>query len=187
MCSNQSWFTHFTKLTKATMVYLGNNSTILGTGVGSVHTCMKANGEWSDTVLHNVLHVPDLHSNLLSVNHLTSHGANVLFDRGNCFIRDGEDIICKGWRANDLYVMDMTTSTPISAHIATVEVFPDEDDNVPPPDATTLTMCPSTSKANIDTWHHRLGHLNVNAILRMSRKGMVKGMEITDKAKLTSP
>jgi GAG-pre-integrase domain len=187
MCSNRLWFTHFTELTKATTVYLGDNSTILGTGIGSVHMRMKANGEWLDTILHNVLHVPDLHGNLLSMNHLTSHSTNVLFNGGNCFIRDGEDIVCKGQRANDLYVMDMTMSAPISAHIATVEVFPDEDDDVPLPDVTALAACPSTSKADVDTWHHRLGHLNVDAVLHMSRKGMVKGMEITGKAKSTSP
>jgi hypothetical protein len=71
--------------------------------------------------------------------------------------------------------MDMTTSAPISACIATVEVFPDEDDNILLPDATALTACPSTSKANVD------------AVLHMSRKGMVKGMEITGKAKSTLP
>jgi gag-polypeptide of LTR copia-type/GAG-pre-integrase domain len=187
MCLNWSWFMHFTELTKATTVYLGNNSTILGTGVSSIHTHMKANGEWSDTILHNVLHIPNLHSNPLSVNHLTSHSTNVLFNGGNCFIHDGEDIVCKGQRANNLYIMDMTTSAPISAHITTIEVFPDKDDDVPPPDVTMLATCPSMSKADINTWHRRLSHLNINAVLCMSRKGMVKGMEIIGKAKSTEP
>jgi hypothetical protein len=50
---------HFTELTKAIKVYLGNNSTIPGTGISSIHTHMKANGEWSDTILHNILKDPN--------------------------------------------------------------------------------------------------------------------------------
>src|SRR6266702_2987837 len=37
----------------------------------------------------------------------------------------------------------------------------------------------ATSKADLATWHRRLRHLHVDTVLDMSRKGMVKGMEIS--------
>jgi hypothetical protein len=36
----------------------------------------------------------------------------------------------------------------------------------------------STSKADVHTWHRRFGHLHVDTVLAMVRKGMVKGMDI---------
>lgn len=36
----------------------------------------------------------------------------------------------------------------------------------------------TTSRADVSTWHRRLGHLHINSVLKMVRKGMVKGMEV---------
>jgi hypothetical protein len=35
------------------------------------------------------------------------------------------------------------------------------------------------SKASLQTWHRRLGHSNIKSVLKLSRKDMVSGMEIT--------
>ena len=48
-------------------------------------------------------------------------------------------------------------------------------------------MCSSSSKADVDTCHHRLGHLNTDAVVRMVKNSMVKGMEINSKAVLSTP
>ena len=44
--------------------------------------------------------------------------------------------------------------------------------------AHTARMC--ISRANLITWHQCLGHINTNSVLKLFRKGMVDGMEITD-------
>ena len=45
---------------------------------------MKANDDWHKATLGNVLYVPDLHGNLLSVSHLIHRGAEVRFTKGGC-------------------------------------------------------------------------------------------------------
>ena len=72
--------------------------------------------------------------------------------------------------------MQMSTIIPESACTAILDTFPTEGDETPD---TALIAETSTSRASIDTWHQRLGHLNADAILRMVCKGMVRGMEIT--------
>jgi hypothetical protein len=49
---------------------------------------MFTNGKWAKTVLQDMLYVPDLHSNLLSVSHLTRHGAEVQFVNEHCHVYD---------------------------------------------------------------------------------------------------
>ncbi|KIM54685.1 hypothetical protein SCLCIDRAFT_30911 [Scleroderma citrinum Foug A] len=35
-------------------------------------------------------------------------------------------------------------------------------------------------EANLDVWHRQLGHVNVQSILKLLKKGMVSGMDISD-------
>jgi transposase InsO family protein len=79
----------------------------------------------------------------------------------------------------NLYIMQMSTIVPDSARLAVLDSFPTKGVALP---ETALFSEVSSSRATIDTWHRRLGHLNTDAILRMMRKGMVKGMEITGSA-----
>ena len=71
MTHNRSWFSHFTPLRSPIAIALGDNSTINGTGVGRVSVYVKVNNSWQRAVLQDVLYVPKLHGNLLSVTHLT--------------------------------------------------------------------------------------------------------------------
>jgi hypothetical protein len=97
MCSNQKWFQQYSPLTKDIPVILGDNSAIQGVGQGHVHVRMRAGNEWNEVILQNVLYVPDLHGNLLSISHLTSRGANVRFAGQSCQIYDpSRNVICKG-------------------------------------------------------------------------------------------
>ena len=59
-----------------------------------------------------------------------------------------------------------------------MDSFPIEGDNATLNAKVTFTAHNSTSKANMHTWHCRLGHLHLDAVLAMVRKGMAKGMEI---------
>ena len=41
------------------------------------------------------------------------------------------------------------------------------------------------SKADVQTWHCCLGHISIDSVLKMLKKGMVKGMEIMGNTCLT--
>jgi len=86
-------------------------------------------------------------------------------------------VACEGDLRGSLYVMWITTiSTSESAHIAVLDSFPAEGED--PPEAA-LIADNSGLKVTIDTWHRHLSHLNTDDVIRMARKGMIQGMDIT--------
>jgi hypothetical protein len=118
MCSNRHWFQHFTQLQRPIEVTLGDNSTIPSTGMGRIAVTMRTDGHEHHAVLQDVLYVPDLHGNLLSIAHLTSRGADIRFVGTDCIIHDKKDgnPLCGGSRRGaNLYIMDMEADRPAIA------------------------------------------------------------------------
>jgi transposase InsO family protein len=188
MSCNRDWFYSFSTLARPIRVTLGDNSCINATGVGRIPVRMRANGQWNNAVLQDVLFVPELNGNLLSVAHLTERGADIRFTGTKCqlYTQTGH-LTCSGQLQGKLYVMDMRTVVPETARVARVEVFPDEGDDLPPSTETALVARSSSSKAEVETWHRRLGHLSTDTVVRMVKNGMVKGMEISGTATPTTP
>jgi hypothetical protein len=71
MSSHHHWFKHFTPLPKPIKVVLGDNSSIPATCYGRILVRMNAGDHFQNAVLQDVLYVPDLSGNLLSVSHFT--------------------------------------------------------------------------------------------------------------------
>jgi len=110
MCSNREWFSQFTILASPVNIVLGNNSSILGTGTGRIAVQMLAGGKWIRAVLQDVLYVPELHGNLLSVSQLARRGADVRFAKGGCQIYDQNGTLtCEGTLRGNLYLMPIRT------------------------------------------------------------------------------
>jgi hypothetical protein len=99
MTHNRNWFSQLTPLRSPIAIALSDNSTINGAGV-SVY--VKVNETWQRAVLRDVLYVPELHSNLLSVTHLTSRGYKVNFAGDTRLIYD--TLTCEGSRLDDIFV-----------------------------------------------------------------------------------
>src|SRR4051794_30576396 len=106
--------------------------------IGTVPISLGSTGRM---VLQNVLHVPDLKHNLISVRELVKAGNDIFFKRDGAVILTDEDensgII--GEPADDIYVL--SPQTPPS----------------PCPSANHASAASSAS-GTIDLWHHRLGH-----------------------------
>ena len=188
MSCNRDWFYSFSTLACLIRVTLGDNSCINATGIGRIPVCMRANGQWNNAVLQDVLFVPELNRNLLSVAHLTERGADIRFTGTECqlYTQLGH-LTCSGQLRGKLYIMDMQTVVPETARIARVKSFPEEGNDLPPAAETALVARSSSSKANVEIWHRRLGHLSTDTVVRMVKNGMVKGMEISGTATPTTP
>src|SRR6266851_7780010 len=138
MCSHRPWFTSFNPLSNHTKVVLGDNSSIPAIATGHVHVHMHTKGRWIISILQDVLYVPDLSTNLLSVSHLTHCGAEVCFVGEACRIYDkAKTLILKGKLRNDLYIMRMHADGPIMAKVATTTPHPENATRLP---ACTLTI-----------------------------------------------
>ena len=178
MCAHHDWFHYYSPLINPIDIVLSDNSTIQATGISHISVCMHAKGKSLPTVLQDVLYVPELHGNLLLVSHFAKHGSEMWFVREGCSIlNQHKQVACKGDLHGSLYVMQITTiSTSESAHIMALNSFPTKGED--PPKAALITDNLG-SKVTINTWHWHLSHLNTNDVIRMARKGMIRGMDIT--------
>ncbi len=77
MCLHCSWFTSFSPLSNHTKVVLSDDSSIPAIGIGRLCVCMHTKGKWVTSILQDILYVPDLSTNLLSVSHLARRSAEV--------------------------------------------------------------------------------------------------------------
>ena len=165
MCSNRHWLHQFPPLSPPIMITLGDNSTVPATGQGRIQVRMNTGGRYERAMLHDVLYVPDMGGNLLSVSHFARHGGEVRFKGDKFRVLDkAENTSCIGHLRGNLYIIDTKVVTNEHAKVAFVNNFPSESDD-PPPMALAATS--STAIADLTTWHRRLGHLNADAVSMM--------------------
>ena len=119
MCSHCAWFSHFTPLSRHMKVILSDNSTIPTIGSGRLNIKMLAKGKWINSILQNVLYVPDLYGNLLSISHLVWHSMKVHFLGEACQVYDQhKSLILVGGLCNNLYIMNMQVTDYVTANVA---------------------------------------------------------------------
>ena len=127
---------------------------------GKVSFTADVLGEKKSVTLQNTLHVPDLRSNLLSVAKITDQNCEVIF-KNNCAMVIGEDGRTKllANRIGDLYLVREEKQHSCC-------VTSGDAKNV------------SSSSAELEKWHRRLGHLNVKDLLTCEREGTVQGLNL---------
>lgn len=111
-------------------------------------------GENEKLILENVLHVPDLSMNLISVSDLTKKNCSINFDKEGCTIQNKNRIIASCQEVDGIYEL-----TEKKNNVVNVTLSNQNGQNV--------------NITNI--WHKRLGHLNRNYMAEMQK--IVTGME----------
>lgn len=155
MMNQRDWFHPFTP--KEAPVTVGNNDRILSEGVGTV----EIEGDNGSSVqLNNVLYVPHISANLISVTALTQEGNNVIFkEDGTVEVnRDGE-LILHGQAMNNLFY--------VSGAARRMNF-----------DNTSFVAESELNVSNYILWHHRLGHPGRNALQQISH--LVDGLDNVD-------
>lgn len=106
-----------------------------------------------DITVKNVLCVPSLTTNLLSVSELIKNGNSVDFEPNKCLIRNKSgDLVAEADLIDGVYKLSLKNTKD-------------------------CLLTPSV--ADGDTWHRRLGHINSSDMNRMKRR-LVEGMEYPD-------
>ena len=106
MCAHRDWFHHYSPLHSPMDIVLGDDSAIQATGASRIPILMHAKGKSLPAVLQDVLHVPELHSNLLLVLHFAKHGSKIWFVGKGCSILDWrKTVACEGNLHGNLYVI----------------------------------------------------------------------------------
>ena len=122
--------------------------------------------------INEVLHVPDLRTNLISVEKVTDSGYDITFKTNDCIIRDMSlnQVICTGQRQKNLYKLNIVCKS--HQHAMTVRTNFDIDNSS------------NQTKYDINVWHYRMGHIGEQHLKFMSKNQMVEGLELTPQQKL---
>ncbi|WJZ92889.1 hypothetical protein VitviT2T_011862 [Vitis vinifera] len=127
-------------------VKLGNGEVVQAKGKGTIAISTKRGTK----IVTNVLYIPDLDQNLLSVAQMLRNGYAVSFKENFCFISDvhGTEIAKIKMNGNSFYLkLDLVEGHVFSAKI---------DESV--------------------VWHKRYGHFNLKSLRFMQEAGMVEDM-----------
>jgi len=138
-------------------VTVGGYNKVSVAGRGSVLFSTKLPSGRLSITLRDVLHIPHLGANLVSLGALHCQGASVQsFDKGLAIFKDGEE----------LFRASLTGSTGTLYHIQCASPV-------------TGTAYLAGSLLSMRLWHRRMGHLSPQAIDSMQRQNLVKGLEIS--------
>jgi len=144
MSNRKEWYERLEAVDASSSVTLGDNSKCAVKGKGAIPI---QTAEGSTRALQNVLYIPNLCKNLLSVSAMTKQKMKVEFDEAEVLIKDktqGDKVIARGVERNGLYrIMDFAGMAR-------------EDDS--------------------QLWHQRLGHLNYTSLAALEKEGMVTGL-----------
>jgi hypothetical protein len=110
-----------------------------------------------DVNLNNVMCVPDLRSNLLSVGKITDKGSTVIFENNKVYIldKDGKEILI-GQKRNHLYYVREILDKKGETAAASMNI----------------------SRTKIQEWHEKFGHINEQQLKELARSNEVYGLNI---------
>lgn len=161
MIANQSYFSTYKKLDKPRVVRYGNKGLSDIIGVGDVKVTSKVgHNKYKKLLLRNVLHVPQLGRNLLSLGAASDQGSTGIFTSDKLILKNkagevqmiGHRISSKLWRA-ELHVVRPTAY-----------------------------FCNTDNQ--LDIWHERLGHVGHSTIESMIKNNAAEGMNESDTSKI---
>ena len=156
MCSNQDAFSKLMLITPEP-VYMGNNAIVEAVGVGEVPVTMVVEGEELKGHLTNVLYVPELATNLVSVKQIVAKGMQVNFAKNRCNIISAEGkVLGKAQLDGKLYKLQTAETT---GHIAASAI--------------------SSPALEAKRWHERFGHIGMQSLQQLACKEMVTGLPKT--------
>ena len=105
--------------------------------------------------LHDVLYVPELSYNLLSVSNVTAAGKTTRFGEASCQILDKErKLIAVATKVGDLYYL-----------------------NCHPRFHKSHTAADKTPETKEDIWHRRFGHLGTRNLQQLAKNKLVDGFD----------
>lgn len=150
VCFHREWFIEM-RLCTNDRVSLSDNSTCEAKGVGTILIQKYVNGQWETGRIENVLYVPQLKRNLFSVGVCTSRGFQVKFTEHEVVIYGDNKVLAKGAKQhNGMYHMMFKVNYEHQVNVSSAE--------------------------NLQKWHERLAHMNINTIKKLSHNGTIKGI-----------
>lgn len=150
MSSDKERFNNLNQSAPSILIETVDGTGVESKGIGNINLEVRLRGRNESIEVKNVLYVPGLKLNLLSVGQITDKGNEVIFSSGRCIIRDhrSKKIVAIGSRNPDgLFTLDTRKD---AACLSILEV-----DRL---------------------WHHRLGHPSSASVRRLQNYNLVHGL-----------
>lgn len=130
-------------------------------GIGGILVIRTVDGGKQSGIINDLLYVPGLSVNLISIACVTENGYRDTFINDTANVTKDGKIIMVGTRVGKtLYRLDISTGQQV-----------------------TKSMAASSSTASLDTWRERLGHANGRIIKNMAAGEAVTGMFVSPNSK----
>ena len=161
MCRDSKLFTTLYQLEDSIDVVLGDGRALTAVGRGEVKLDMVLpSGQVRSCILCDVLYVPELSYNLISVAKASLKGKIIKFTKSVCYMLDkGHKMVAKATRVGGLYLLDYKPSQERAS-------FAEQADT------------------KEDVWHKRFGHLGVSSLQRLARENLVDGFVLMEVSNL---
>lgn len=146
MTCNNDWIANGDSNPRLPEIIVANDTKVPVLCSGDVQITTGCN---YNITVKDVLCVPSLTTNLLSVSELIKNGNNVVFEASNCYIRNKvNELVATASLNNGVYKLDIKTTDCLLA---------------------------APAVANAELWHRRLAHINISDLKKM-KNGTVDGL-----------
>jgi hypothetical protein len=150
MTNDKSHFITYRTLSSPIIVQSATNETALGIGEGDIRITMYLQDKPIKWTLKNVIHVPNLRTNLFALgplidSHTLIHNGEHLFIKCNT---KNIQVAHAVWKGN---LFELVTQPPVHANLA--------------------------NSSETDLWHRRLGHLSAASLRYLVSNNMVEGIK----------
>lgn len=126
-------------------------------GIGDIEVTRSIDGKIQTGRITDVLFVPKLTVNLISIACITELGFEVTFKNNTAQVRRGSEVVMIGTRVGKtLYQLDISASTNADR-----------------------CLIASSSNANLQVWHQRLAHIDIHVVKKMATSDHIDGMMTT--------
>lgn len=135
-------------------IKVANNSSVTVQKMGNVDLNLCCNdGKVKTVQVRDILYIPELSTNLLSVSQLVKNGCQVNFHETGCNIYNKEkQLVATARLTNNMYKLNIVVG---DAYVAT-----------------------TNSSETLDVWHRRMGHLNYNDVKKL--ENCTEGVKVTN-------
>lgn len=142
MCRDKKWMYNVSPST-INNIKVADNKTVAVKGSGNVDFQIKdSDGIIRKIQVRNVLYVPSLTTNLLSVNQMVNNGCDVRFEKDGCKVYQNKKLILTARHCNNMYLLNNVTEAP--------------------------ALLSAVDESDINLWHQRMGHLNFTDLQKIT-------------------
>lgn len=161
MTPNQEMMINFQDECQLKGVSMGDLRHLAVKGVGDLRLCTAVDNQLLTHTLRDVLFVPEVGHNLLSVSKATKSGVVAVIDDKGCqLMMNGETIVSAEERDN-LFVMK-------ARRLREGEAAP----------AVGTALAAAATKETPELWHRRLGHTAYSSLAKMQKQQLVSGIGV---------